>query len=447
MATRAEREAERKPLINDLDNVSNTGDEADERQGVLSALSLCVFFSFAVESVISTQLLAASQLEYVADGPWFFMLVQSTPIIAGTILSFLANRYDNAFDQKLGIAKTMHFRIVGVGLLTSILAVGIAVIQDGYAQVILGFLCAFCAIAANMAACQLVAVLDPKWQAFSSSAIVLSNFVPILAVDAVGADVSAHWTVHERICVFAPSVALALLSTAIFAKLWPELSHWRPVLAPPAPPEKGGDSAVHGAQSDATSPPDTAQGLEKGLSRLGHTVSVNASQGETAYKWAPFPYWLVSIASFVNGVTYFVYPLVALTPNSGDKAELIIARFWGEVIGQAGGVTLVILGLAAANFASVALFVTLTVGRCVALIWITPLLLLGRLSPWAMFAFRTSEGVLYCTGTPIVLLAARPVDRREVLRTDMLVAFVSGLVGVAAALAAVLLLDKSAASA
>jgi hypothetical protein len=440
MATKAEREAERRPLINDFDNATNKGNEADQdHQAVLSALSLCTFFSFAVQSVTNTQLLAASQLEYVTDGPWFFVLVQSVPIIAGTLVSFLANQYDDAFDQGFGIARTMHFRIVIVGLLTSILAVGIAVIQDGYVQVVLGFFCAFCAIAAQVAAFQLVAALDPKWQAASTSAIVLSNLVPILAVDAVGADVSAHWTVPQRVWVFVPSVVLALVATAVFAKYWPEASRIEGESQPGSPvrPAKDEDPSIAIA-SPRVARSDTATGLTRGLRRLSKTVDDPTL--EPIFKWAPFPYWLVSVASFINGVTYFVYPLVALTPNSGSKAALIIARFWGEVVGQGCGVALVFLGLASANLPSVAVFLILTAGRLVALIWIVPLLLLGKLPPWPMFAFRATEGVLYCTGTPIVLLAAPLSERKEVLRSDVCMHFVSGLVGVGAALYAVLAL-------
>ena len=56
----------------------------------------------------------------------FFMLVQSASIIAGTILTILATRYDEQFDRVFGILTTMHFRIVIVGLLTSALAICLA---------------------------------------------------------------------------------------------------------------------------------------------------------------------------------------------------------------------------------------------------------------------------------------------------------------------------------
>ena len=52
---------------------------------------------------------------------------------------------------------------------------GLAIFQNGYAQVILGFFCAFCAVAAQLAVFQLVAVLNPKWQAASTGAVVLSG--------------------------------------------------------------------------------------------------------------------------------------------------------------------------------------------------------------------------------------------------------------------------------
>ena len=54
------------------------------------------------------------------------MLVQSASIIAGTILTILATRYDEQFDRVFGILTTMHFRIVIVGLLTSALAICLA---------------------------------------------------------------------------------------------------------------------------------------------------------------------------------------------------------------------------------------------------------------------------------------------------------------------------------
>ena len=47
--------------------------------------------------------------------------------------------------------------------------------------------------------------------------------------------------------------------------------------------------------------------------------------------WPPFPYTLVSVISFLDGVLGFIYPLVALTPDSGGQAELIIAKFRGAI--------------------------------------------------------------------------------------------------------------------
>jgi hypothetical protein len=170
--------------------------------------------------------------------------------------------------------------------------------------------------------------------------------------------------------------------------------------------------------------------------------SSGTSPAPGTLKWPPFPYWLVSVISFLDGVMGFVYPLIALTPNSEGQAELIIARFLGEIAGHACGIILVFLGIAAANYAYLACFVLIALGRVIALIWITPLLLLGKLQPYQMFCFRATENVLFCTGTPVVLLASKLSDRRAILRSDMFVHFSSGTVGVAVALVVVAALGR-----
>jgi hypothetical protein len=454
MATGADAD-ERTRLVKDA-GAEEIGGESVE---VLSALSLCVFFNFAVQTVTTTQQLMSSQLQYTADGPWFFMLVQSLPLIAGSVLSLLSSQYDDSFDKSFGILKTMHFRIVVVGVLTMILAIGIALLQNGYAQVFLGLLCTFCAVAAQLAVFQLVAVLNPKWQAASTSAVVLACVIPIQTVKFVGADISSHWSTAQRVWVFAPPIVLAFLSVAIFAKFWPaELPSETPAFGrgpfAPEPSEgKAGEDPAITADSPRGSVTSAARstldrGLTRGLRRLQSRQDETQVSGITAsasatpkLKWAPFPFWLVNACSFMNGVMYFVYPLIAFTPNSGGQAELIIARFWGEISGTACGASLVFLGLAAPTHAAVALFVGLALCRVASLFWIMPLLLAGTLPPSTLFWFRTSENLMYTAGTPIVLLAARLADRREVLRSDTYVHFVSGLVGVVVAMAVVGALD------
>lgn len=442
-------EGERTPLFIESETESE-GDQPESR-GVLLALGLCVLFSFGVQSVTNTQLLASSQLGYVSEGPWFFMLVQSVPIVAGAVLCILANLYDKSFDRSFGIIPTMHFRIVVVGALTSLLAVGIAVIESGHAQVLLGFLCAFCAAGAQMAVFQLVAVLNPKWQAAATTGVVLASIVPIQTLELVGVDVHSQWTMRQRILVFAPSLAFTLASIILFAAFWPR--DWPENLSPrraPKPSAKSEDPAIQKSPQDSDSPPSPRgssvrsrsaidKGLTAGLRRLATPVAslvdtsdATASQS-VALKFAPYPYWLVSLCEFVNGAMYCAQPLLALTPNSGDKANLIIARFWGEMVGQVFGAVLVFSGLASANYPSVGIFVVMTVGRVVSLFWIIPSLLEGGLLFYHMFTFLATANILYCVGTALVVMAAKPEDRKDVSQTDMGLHFVGALVGVAAA--------------
>ena len=116
---------------------------------VTLALSLCVFFTFSVQSVANTQLLMSSQLDYLAEGPWFFVFVQSVPVIAGTIVCILAGQKDHHYDAAFGVATTMHFRIVIVGIFTIVLAYVIAAVENGAAQVALSFVISFCAVAVS----------------------------------------------------------------------------------------------------------------------------------------------------------------------------------------------------------------------------------------------------------------------------------------------------------
>ena len=451
MLTDAGRDGEHTPLVRG--RAAEKDAEADESSPeVLAALKLCVFTNLAVQSVTNTQILMASQIQYVSGGPWFFMLVQSASIIAGTILTILATRYDEQFDRVFGILTTMHFRIVIVGLLTSVLAICLAIFQNGYAQVILGFFCAFCAVAAQLAVFQLVAVLNPKWQAASTGAVVLSVLVPMLTIECVGADVSAHWTMDQRLLVFAPPVVLTLFSVALFALFWPTDLHIEDLPGRASTPRQKGEDPAITADSASSfisrSPSSTNRGLMRGLNRMlsketpPESSTNPAQQAPGTLVWPPFPYTLVSAISFLDGVLGFIYPLVALTPDSGGQAELIIAKFRGEIAGHTLGVILIFIGVAAANYGSLAFFVVVGLGRVIALIWIVPLILLGRLQPLHMFWFRATENVLFCTGTPIALLASKLSDRRAVLRSDTFVHFSSGCIGVVAALLVVVALDR-----
>ena len=47
----------------------------------------------------------------------------------------------------------------------------------------------------------------------------------MLTIECVGADVSAHWTMDQRLLVFAPPVVLTLFSVALFALFWPTDLH------------------------------------------------------------------------------------------------------------------------------------------------------------------------------------------------------------------------------
>jgi hypothetical protein len=459
MATGVGKDGERKPLCKESDTESDgdsgsisaiaslSGDSDSPHQGMTHALGLCVLFSFGVQSVTNTQLLASSQIGYVSDGPWFFMLVQSLPILAGVVLCVLANLYDESFDRGFGIIRTMHFRIVIVGSLTSILAIGIAILESGHAQVLLGFLCAFCASGTQMATFQLVAVLNPKWQAVATTGLVLASIVPIQTLEAVGVDIRSQWTMRQRILVFAPSLAITLVSITLFAAFWPRdwpenLREERPQKPSPKQRRMGDDPAILGSPRSSTvrSRSSIDTGLTAGLRRLvdkeaprDDSESSETADRKSMLKWPPFPFWLVSLSEFVNGTMYCVQPLVALTPTSGDQANLIIARFWGEILGQLIGAAMVLFGLASANFPSVGMFLVMTLVRVAALFWIVPSLLEGGLLPSHMFYFLITANVLYCIGTAVVVMAARPDDRRKVSQTDMGMHFVGALTGVAAA--------------
>jgi hypothetical protein len=435
---------ERQPLVPAFtDSGTESEGESPQSRGVLLALGLCVFFSFGVQSVTTTQLIASSQLEYVSDGPWFFMLVQSVPIVAGALLCVLATMYDESFDRGFGIIKTMHFRIVIVGALTSILAIGIAINESGYAQVLLGFLCAFCAAGAQMAVFQIVAVLNPKWQAAATTGVVFASIIPIQTIEVLGVDLHSQWTMRQRILFFAPSLAFTLATIVLFAAFWPKdwpenLQGEGPRKHVPRRPINPEDPAItetpHRSTIDSPrassvrSRSSIDKGLTAGLRRL-----VSKDNSTSVLKWPPFPYWLVSLAEFVNGVMYCVQPLITMTPNSGDKANLIIARFWGEIVGQVVGAIMVFIGLASDTTACVGIFLVMTVGRVVCLFWVIPSLLDGGLLVYHMFSFLATSSWLYCVGTAVVVMAAKPEDRREVSQVDMGLHFVSALVGVAVA--------------
>lgn len=443
MSTAPDRTDEHTPLV----KASNDEFEDDPSE-FLPALLICVLFSFSIQSVTNTQSLVSSQLDYVSDGPWFFLLVQSVPIIAGTILSLLSTQYDDAFDNKFGIAKTMYFRIIITGIVTICLAVGIVFLEGGVAQVTLGFFCSFCAVGAQLATFQLVVVLDPRWQAGASTALVLASIVPITTISLVGTDVHSHWTPKQRILVFAPPVAFTLLSIAVLAVFWPkdaELTETDSLHSIEEDPAITRDSDTRRPSRRSDTRRSIDQGLTEGLKRLSTprggihgsdtTPIVEEESKSSAKSWPPFPYWFVSVAGFLNGVMYCMQPLVALTPGSGEKSILIIARFWGEIVGQTLGALLVFIGLATANYGSVAFFVVLTLGRIASLFWLMPMILRGSLPPYHMFWFRATENLLWCTGTAIVVIATPAALRRAVSRTDMFVHFAGALAGVAVAAA------------
>ena len=413
---------------------------------VTLALSLCVFFTFSVQSVANTQLLMSSQLDYLAEGPWFFVFVQSVPVIAGTTVCILAGLKDHHYDAAFGVATTMHFRIVVVGAVTMCLAVGIAFVQNGYAQVALGFVCALCAVGAHNAVFQLVAVLRPQWQAAASTSLVLACAVPILSLRAMRVDVNSKWTIRQRVEVFLPCVAFTLVSVVVFAIFWPGEGSW----IDEASEERAGEDPETGAPgprltlNGETFNPESrpirmdtrdstrssvSEGITVGLRRL----SKSEGPASVTIKLPPFPFNLVSLAAFVNGAMYCIQPLITLTPNSGEKAQLIIARFWGEIIGQGLGTALVFIGVSQANNFNVVVFVIVTIARVFAFGRILPLLLTGGLPPLQMFTFRATENVLYCCGTAVVVMASRPSDRKLVARTDMAIHFAGALVGVAIA--------------
>lgn len=376
-------------------------------------------------------LIIASQLLYsdgVGEAPgaskWLFYAVTAMPGLAGFFVGLAGAGYDQHFDTHFGIASAVHFRLVGATVLLCVTLLSLALVSHGITQVVLAFVVALLSESVFYAAVQFVAVLDAAFTSWVTFAGTMSYFIPMVTVW-LGLDTHKEWDLLERLLLFAPTVALNAVSVGTLHLAWPSAV---------ADPATRGVSAAASRSSSAGEL--LTRRLTDSLERLHGSEkppSVLANLG----KFAPSPYYWCTVFGMVNSFTGvgLVLPLIGHADGSGAQATLILARFWGEILGQIVSTGAANTGLTNATWPELLLQGALTAVRTAMAVYMIFLLLRGALHWGWMLAFRWIDTYVWSACSVMIGQACSTNQRRDVVRNFFWCCNGAGLAGLACCMA------------
>jgi len=402
----------------------------DTDKGTRYLLLVFVILVVGVRAAEGCVMIIASQLLYsdgVAQTPgaaeWLFFAVTAMPNLAGSMVGLAGAGYDQYFDKSFGIASAVHFRLVGASVILCATLLTVALVPHGITQVILAFVVAFLAASVFYAAVQFVAVLDPAATSWMTFAGTLAVLIPMGTVW-IGLDTHKEWDLLERMLLFAPTIALNVASVGALHLAWPrELG------------ERSGTSTAAASRSSSAGEL-LALRLTDGLDRLHGSEkppSVLANLG----KFAPAPYYWCTVFGMVNSFTGIglVMPLIGHVAGSGAQATLILARFWGEIIGQVTSTVAATTGWTNATVPDLVLQGVLTAARLAMTVYMISHLLGGALHWGWMLVFRLIDTYVWSTTTVMIGQACSTNQRRDVVRNGLWYVNSAGLAGLVCCMA------------
>lgn len=373
-------------------------------------------------------MIIASQLLYsdgVAGTPgaavWLFYAVTAMPNLAGSIVGLAGAGYDQHFDKHFGIASAVHFRLVGATVLLCVTLLTAALVPHGIAQVILAFFVALLSASVFYAAVQFVAVFDAAFTSWVTFAGTMSFFIPMGTVW-LGLDTHKEWDLSERLLLFAPTIAMNAAGVGALHLAWPQRAR--------------GETPQDAASRSSSAGELLSLRLSDGLDRLHGSdkpPSVLANLG----KFAPAPYYWCTVFSMLNSFTGIglVVPLIGHADGSGAQATLILARFWGEILGQVVSTVAAHTGWTNATVPELVLQGVLTAVRLAMAVYMISLLLRGVLHWGWMLAFRSIDTYVWSATTVMIGQACSTNQRRDVVRNGLWYVNSAGLAGLVCCMA------------